>query len=144
MPAGWSIVHYIITRILKPDVIVETGVFDGHSSACWLLALSVNKSGKLISIDLPATKPITDSINLSLPGDVQPGWIIPDYLKNRHELFLGDAKTLLPKIFESNSNVDIFFHDSLHTEEHMLFEFETAYSSMKHGIILSDDYKAYN
>lgn len=144
-PAGWSIVHYIVTRIMKPNIIVETGVFDGHSSACWLLALEKNQSGSLISIDLPARNAIADSIHESLPKGLQPGWIIPSYLKTRHKLILGDAKEILPKVLKENAPVDIFFHDSLHTEEHMLFEFTQAYSSMsKGGLILSDDYKSYN
>jgi len=36
--------------------------------------------------------------------------------------------------------VDIFFHDSLHTYEHMMFEFETVWPHIKeNGLIVSDD-----
>ena len=144
-PAGWSIVHYIITRIIKPELIIETGVFDGHSSACWLLALNKNARGKLISIALPAHSPIADSIHTALPSGLQPGWLVPDYLKDRHELILGDAKAQLPAVLDANPGPDIFFHDSLHTREHMLFEFHLALSRMQSGgIILSDDYTSYN
>ena len=30
---------YIIARILKPEIVIETGVFEGHSSLALLLAL---------------------------------------------------------------------------------------------------------
>ncbi len=142
--AGWSKIHYALTRILRPKVIVETGVFDGLSSACWLLALDKNDHGELVSIDLPATVAVIDSIHTSLPKGQEPGWIIADSLRARHRLLLGDARELLPPIL-SESPVDIFFHDSLHTEDHMLFEYRAAYEQMQaDGLILSDDYRAYD
>ena len=37
-------------------------------------------------------------------------------------------------------SIDIFFHDSLHTFEHMYFEYKTAWPHLSEaGILLSDD-----
>ena len=47
---------YIIARILKPEIVIETGVFEGHSSLALLLALKENNKGHLHSIDVPSPK----------------------------------------------------------------------------------------
>ena len=37
-------------------------------------------------------------------------------------------------------NVDVFIHDSLHTYDHMMWEFETAYPHLQDGgLLFSDD-----
>ena len=46
---------YVLVRILKPDIVIETGVGAGVSSWTILHALEENNAGKLISIDLPTT-----------------------------------------------------------------------------------------
>lgn len=44
---------YVLCRISRPGVVVETGVGPGVSSTFILRALQRNRSGSLISIDLP-------------------------------------------------------------------------------------------
>ena len=51
---SWPVLNYYLIRKLKPEIIVETGVWHGISTAYILLALKANSSGKLFSIDLPA------------------------------------------------------------------------------------------
>jgi len=63
-----------MTRILKPEIVIETGVFEGHSSLAILLALEENNKGCLYSIDLPSP---------SLPLGKEPGWIVPEHLRKR-------------------------------------------------------------
>ena len=48
-------IQYIVTRVLKPKFIVETGVGIGISSMFFLEALKENECGTLYSIDLPRT-----------------------------------------------------------------------------------------
>ena len=124
---GWPELLYLLVRALKPRVIVETGVFDGVSSCFILQALHDNDYGHCISIDLPATEIIPGSTDRmsskTLPAGRQPGWIIPDYLRLRHTLKLGDSRQLLPGILQEHSEIDVFFHDSLHTFEHQMFEY---------------------
>lgn len=140
----WNEFIYLATRLLQPQVIVETGIFDGQSSVIYLEALRRNGKGQLISIDLPAYQPITDAttrmFETALPPGRQPGWMIPDRLRDRHRLELGDAKELLPRILSEFEFIDMFFHDSLHTEEHMEFEYNTAWPKIRPGgLLLSDD-----
>ncbi len=127
----WFEFLYMAVRFRKPQIVFETGVEDGQSSAVILRALNENEEGKLVSIDLPSK---------TLPPNCQPGWAIPDYLRERHHLILGDSKDLLPRLFREYPNIDIFFHDSLHTFEHQYFEYTTSWPHLSEGgFLLSDD-----
>jgi predicted O-methyltransferase YrrM len=136
---------YLVIRFRKPNVVLETGVFDGTSSAVILQALCDNGSGTLVSVDLPAAEkaiPLsTDTMReTTLPPHCQPGWIVPDYLRERYRLVLGDSKSMLPQLLEEYSTIDIFLHDSLHSFEHQYWEYTTAWPYLsKGGLLLSDD-----
>jgi predicted O-methyltransferase YrrM len=135
---------YILIRHLRPAVMVETGVFDGHSTALALSALQCNASGVLISIDLPASSPIVGSTHAmedtALPPGRDPGWIIPEALRSQHQLLFGDAAQLLPSVLAQFQAIDIFMHDSLHTYDHMLLEYRMAWPKLRPGgFLLSDD-----
>ena len=111
-----SLTIYCLVRALKPQLMVETGVAYGKSSAMALLAMHHNQKGKLISIDLPNPegKFLEDGAQTST-GTREVGWLVPDFLKLRWNLRLGDARQLLPAVLaESLEAPDIFIHDSLH------------------------------
>jgi hypothetical protein len=134
---------YSLIRTIKPSIILETGVYHGYYTSCMLKGINDNHrddsiNGKLISIDLPAYKTIAESTNESpyithLPPGYGPGWVIPDYLKDRWQLHIGDSRKLLPIILNRENNISLFFHDSLHTYSHMTYEFETVYSKLDYG-----------
>jgi Methyltransferase domain len=146
-PVRWQDWHpflYAAVRICRPNVVLETGVFDGLSSALILRALERNSAGELISIDLPAHETIAGSTDRMpervLPADCCSGWIVPDFLRSRYRLRLGDSKRLLREVLEECKHVDIFLHDSLHTYHHQLFEYNAAWPSViPSGLLLSDD-----
>ena len=128
---------YILARIFKPSVLVETGVSSGVSSAFTLKALSKNNKGKLFSIDLPNQDPSGKAV---VPRGGKSGWIIPDNLRERHELIIGDSKKELPKLLDELGTIDWFFHDSLHTYEFMTWEYNQAWNHLRRpGLLLSDD-----
>jgi len=140
----WNEFLYMAIRFAKPRVVFETGVFDGQSSAIILRALEKNRDGELVSIDLPATETIQGSTNFmpetTLPPGCQPGWLVPDSLRDKYHLALGDSRELLPKLLQKYHSIDVFFHDSLHTFEHMYFEYRTAWPCLSEGgLLLSDD-----
>ena len=129
---------YTIVRALKPKIIVETGVSNGVSSRCILEALKRNNYGTLYSIDLPKES----SLALIHPNK-EIGWLVPNTLKKRWKLILGDSKVLLPKVLSECKEVDIFLHDSYHTYEFMTFEFRTAWKYItNNGMLLSHDINA--
>jgi predicted O-methyltransferase YrrM len=126
------LLQYATVRAFKPACVVETGVANGVSSAYLLLAMERNQKGSLHSIDVG---------NRSfLPPGKKTGWIVPDWLRERWTLCLGDARELLPQVLAALGFVDVFIHDSLHTYEHMKFEYEQAYPHLRTGgILISDD-----
>jgi predicted O-methyltransferase YrrM len=132
---------YLITRVAKPSIFLETGVLNGFSSAFILLALEHNGSGRLISIDLPSVDPeILDQGTGELPSGKKTGWVIPDSLRHRHSLHLGKSQELLPKLLTEEGSIDVFLHDSDHCYTHMMFELCLAYHFVSDGgWILSDN-----
>jgi len=124
--------QYAVIRAAKPDVVVETGVANGVSSSYILLALEQNEKGRLHSIDI--------GDRALLPSGADTGWIVPGWLRHRWTLHLGNARALLPPLLARLGEIDVFIHDSLHTDEHMTFEFETAYPYLKPGgMLIADD-----
>ena len=124
--------QYAAVRALAPACIVETGVANGVSSAYLLLALQKNGGGRLHSIGLGDTA--------FLPRGQAPGWIVPGWLRDPWQVHLGDARDILRGLLERLGKIGIFIHDSLHTYDHMMWEFETAYPHLHSGgLLISDD-----
>ncbi len=128
---------YFIIRCAKPQVMIETGVAHGVSSWTILNAIHRNGSGKLYSIDLP---------NLDLKSynpenlSQQSGWVVPDELRKHWELKLGSSQELLPILVQRLGKIDVFFHDSDHSYENMMFEFNTVFPFLSsNGLLISDD-----
>ena len=122
---------YTLIRCLKPRIVIETGVANGASSTFILSALEKNNFGKLYSIDLPSKE-------LLLKEEI--GWLVPQSLRHRWELIVGNSRIVLPKLLPELGHVDIFLHDSLHTLEHILFELKESYNYMpKEGFLIIDD-----
>ena len=143
---------YFLVRALGPASVVETGTANGVSTAYLLAALDRNGSGRLVSIDLPFEaeaggryRPLVAGTSIGLydasplPQGKAPGWLVPERLRGRWELRLGDARTLLPALLEELGEVGFFFHDSLHTRVHMLFEFEAVWPYLSPGGVLAAD-----
>jgi predicted O-methyltransferase YrrM len=135
---------YYVTRLLRPAIAVETGVFDGFTSAVILKALRDGGAGRLCSIDLPARAAIpasTDKMRFDrLPDSLDPGWLVPDDLRARWTLRLGSSEALLPGWLAELGTIDLFFHDSLHTAANMLREFTLAWAALApNGVLASDD-----
>lgn len=125
---------YVLCRIFKPKIVVETGVANGYSSAFILQALQKNGSGKLYSIDLPNQSGQELGKNRSI------GWVIPESLKDRWSLIIGSTQDKLEPLLKGLKNIDIFYHDSDHSYQNMMYEFKKADEYLlPGGIIVSDD-----
>lgn len=144
---------YYLVRVLKPRVVVETGVFHGLTSAWILKGLHENGNGKLLSIDLPRRDwnkffpdkemgPGAEGED-SLPANDQPGWIIPDNLKENWELYLGPSQQHLEKCL-SSGNVDLFIHDSDHSYHVMEYECQLALKMAPKAIHVIDNFDMNN
>jgi predicted O-methyltransferase YrrM len=122
---------YLACRILKPAIIVETGVAYGVSSAFLLKALEENGRGILHSVDLPPLRRESERFW---------GIAVPDALRGRWELHRGSSRRVLPGLLEGLGEADLFVHDSLHTYRNMRREFETVWPRLRTGgVMLADD-----
>lgn len=122
---------YCVARIVKPLVVVETGVDYGGSSAFLLRALDRNGQGRLFSIDKP------DPGLAGVDSEKGQGCLIPPWLKHNWNLTNGDSKVELPRLLSQLGSIDMFFHDSLHTYSFMSWEYSTAWHYISKGGILS-------
>jgi len=102
---------YLIIRLMRPKIVVETGVSAGRASAFMLKALEDNNYGYLYSID----------------PDPNAGYAIPGVLKKRWFFIPKKSSEALPSLLERLDQVDMFLHDSLHTFENMMYEFKTVW-----------------
>jgi predicted O-methyltransferase YrrM len=142
---------YAIVLKYEPSVIIETGVCNGVSSLIILSALDQNQAGNLYSIDYPmyADEPLPEFRETAypeghafsaIPSDKEPGWIIPETLRDRWDLRIGKSQRKLPELITEFDEIDLFIHDSEHTHPCMMFEYEIAWEWLKKGgILLSDD-----
>lgn len=141
---------YALVRSQEPDTVVETGVCNGFSTLSLLSALEENGRGSLYSIDFPyrADESLAefraDTFDhyggAAIPADRDPGWIVPEDLRDRWLLRLGKSQRELPKLVSSLDAIDLFVHDSEHSVPCMLFEFEIAWEWLSPGgVLVADD-----
>jgi predicted O-methyltransferase YrrM len=120
-----------ITRLTRPEVLVETGVALGFTTATILHAMAENGRGHLYSVDLPA---------LQYNPDDPVGRAIPDELKGRWTLRLGDSRKSLKPLCAEVGPLDVFVHDALHTYSSQMREYRTAWPHIRSGgLLISDD-----
>jgi predicted O-methyltransferase YrrM len=122
---------YLLCRLLEPDVVVETGVAYGVSSAFVLRALDENGRGVLHSVDLPP-----------LRREYERFWgiAVDGSLKGRWALHRGASGRVLPRLLDELETVDLFVHDSLHTYRNMRREFRAVWPRLRTGgVIVADD-----
>ncbi len=138
---------YAVLRTLRPSVAVETGVCTGVSTAFLLLALAENGTGELHAIDLPEIagaeyEPGTfwdGKGGAVIPTGKEPGWMVPDRLRDHWHLLIGRSQDELPPLLERLGPIDFFLHDSEHSEACMRFEFGAAWGALRDGGVLAAD-----
>ena len=120
-----------ITRLSRPAVMVETGVALGFTTATILHAMAENGKGHLYSLDLPA---------LQYDPDEPAGQAVPEELKDRWTLKLGDSRRTLAPLCAEIGPLDVFIHDALHTYSSQMREYRTAWPYLRSGgLLVSDD-----
>jgi hypothetical protein len=135
---------FAITRLVRPDHIVEAGVSSGVSSAHFLAALRRNRRGRLHSIDLPLRQRgpalVRGESTVALPPGHEAGWAVPERLRERWDLRLGPSQELLPALVRELDGVGLFLHDDLHTPAHLAFELATVRPKLTAGaVVLADN-----
>jgi predicted O-methyltransferase YrrM len=95
---------YFLTRIQRPEIVVETGVAAGWSSAAVLGAMRENKSGHLFSSDFPCFR-------LSDP-ERYIGYVVPAEAKDSWTLLLKGDRKNLNEILGPSAAVGLAHYDS--------------------------------
>jgi predicted O-methyltransferase YrrM len=115
---------WCLVRHLRPQRVVETGVARGITTRVLLEALDRNGDGRLWSVDLPLLRtPWHDQTAAAVPESLHPRWT---YVR-------GSSRRRLPGLLAELGEIDVFVHDSAHTQANMRFEFESAWSALRPG-----------
>jgi hypothetical protein len=132
--AGFMRAIWCLIRHRQPSNVVETGVAHGFSSRFILEALEKNGSGHLWSIDLPPLNPALQS---------QIGVAVGDRFPDRWSFIRGSSRRRLPDLLSRLGQIDLFIHDSIHSERNVRFEADLAWKALKPGgALVIDDIDA--
>jgi len=123
---------WCLVRHLRPGTVVETGVGRGITTRFVLEALEANAYGHLWSVDLP---PVGD-----LTARNQIGMAVPERLRHRWTYVRGSSRHRLARLLAQPGQIDLFIHDSKHTQRNLLFELNLAWEALKPGgFVVADD-----
>jgi predicted O-methyltransferase YrrM len=116
---------------LRPTNAIETGVARGVTTRITLEAMRRSEAGHLWSIDRPP-------LNAELHAQI--GAAVPAHLLERWTLLRGTSRRVLPGLLARLDQVDLFVHDSLHTDRNLRFELARAWAAMAgRGALVADD-----
>lgn len=124
-PLGNRLVWYLIARALKPELIVETGIYHGLGSLVLLRALARNAAegspGELMSFDVSP----------------RAGVMVREGMREPWRRFTGRTNELLEPALAGRS-VGMLIHDTPHTEENQRLEFGAAISHAASRLVIVD------
>lgn len=125
---------WCLTRHLRPEHVVETGVAHGLTSRFILEAMARNDHGHLWSIDLPPLdRALRQQVGMAVSPDVSDRWT---YIG-------GSSRRRLPGLLSQLGQIDLFVHDSLHSERNVRFELDRAWAALRPGgAVVIDDIDA--
>ncbi len=125
-PFGKRLGWYALVRLLRPCLVIETGVHDGLGSLLLLRALERNledgHAGRLVSFDVNPTA----------------GWLVDAH--PQWELRLESSRDGLPEVLGAGDAVDVFIYDGWHSYDDELWDLETVAAHLDaDGVLISDD-----
>jgi hypothetical protein len=134
--AGFVRAIWCLIRHLRPVNVVETGVAHGMTSRFILEALETIGAGKLWSIDLPPLDPMTrQEVGVAVRQTGVP--------VDRWTYIAGTSRRRLPALLSRLGRIDLFIHDSMHSNRNVMFELECAWRYLSAGgVLVVDDIDA--
>ena len=134
--AGLVRAIWCLIRHLRPKKVVETGVAHGVTSRFILEVLKRSGDGHLWSIDLPPLERVWRK---------QIGAAVGDRYSDRWSYIKGSSRRRLPRLLSGLGQIDLFIHDSLHSERNVRFELDRAWAALRPGgALVVDDIDANN
>jgi hypothetical protein len=137
---------YALVRLLRPRHVLEVGVSSGVSSAYLLQALDRNERGTLHSVDRPKREPVGARrpgrplpASWALPSGRSSGWAVPEALRARWDLRIGDKRVVLPLLAEELDAIELFVYDVPHDDRSTRTEFGAFDSRLTpSGVVIAD------
>jgi predicted O-methyltransferase YrrM len=116
---------WCLVRHLRAGKVVETGVAHGVTSRFVLEAFRRQGFGQLWSIDLPpqTDSEVHDQIGVVVDDDQAEAWT---YIR-------GSSRRRLRPLLQRTGMIDLFIHDSWHSEYNILFELQTVWPRIRPG-----------
>jgi predicted O-methyltransferase YrrM len=116
---------YLLVRLVRPALMVETGVANGASTFLVLSAMKRNGVGRLVSVD------VTPDVGVLVSED-------------DHSPLIWDLRVIEPGRLEPLMSelgpLDLFLHDSDHSYANVVDELRAAWPRMAEGgIVMADD-----
>lgn len=122
LPQG-ALLHLWV-RAQRPDLVVETGVRPGYSTAWILSALEANGQGELVSIGPGSPRGRAPGIR-----EMTVGQLVPPALRGRWTLMLGPHELRVSEVL-ARGGVDLFFSDNAPNPDLARFELRTAWVAL--------------
>jgi|SRR5271165_697482 len=132
--AGFVRALWCLIRHRNPRKVVETGVAHGVTSRFVLEGLERNGDGHLWSVDFPPfERELRKEVGAAVGNRFAERW---SYIK-------GSSRRRLPKLLAHVGEIDLFIHDSLHSERNVRFELDLAWAALQpKGVVVVDDVDA--
>jgi predicted O-methyltransferase YrrM len=131
-PRPWAVERntssliYLMTRLTRPRIVLETGVANGHSTYLLLEALRRNGRGELHSVEVQA------DVGGLLTEEERAGWHL-------HLLPVDRRKEGFEELLRTIGRIDLFIHDSNHVYPWQQFEYASVLDHMAAGSIIASD-----
>ena len=120
-----------MTRILRPETVVEVGVGRGATTRAILAAMRANGRGHLYSVEFPA-------LRRGYAEEV--GVLVTPDLRDRWTLVIGPSQVSIRALRAKVPGVDLFVHDGAHSYHVQRGDYEQAICSLRPGgVLISDD-----
>ena len=117
---------YLWIRYFRPKLVIETGVAAGASTNTILSALNKNGLGRLESID------ITSRVGELIDPKLKANWDL-------HVINPKVGSSSIGSILKGKYEASLFLHDSDHSEEWQVIEFEAAITYLPKGSLIAFD-----
>lgn len=117
---------YIVIRLSNPEKVIETGIAAGASTNTLLSAIQKNGIGSLISID------VTARVGELVEQDLKYFW-------EKKIISPKDSKAGYLEVLGNSNNASIFLHDSDHSFDWQVIEFDGVRRALKNCYLLAFD-----
>lgn len=120
-----------VTRLIRPETVVEVGVGRGATTQTILTAMRQNDMGRLYSVEFPA-------LRRGYAEEV--GVLVAPELRDRWTLLVGPSQVRIPALRTALGHVDLFVHDGAHSYHVQRRDYEEAFRALRPGgVLISDD-----